>query len=229
MKIIQSLCAVSILATGHAHALTECYSISGSMTAITRIAPATYPPTYYVHAGSTGYSTSPSVFPSFSSPSWCIDTSMSSPTLSGIFGDFVPYSISFNILGGLGTAVVNQRHMVFAFSGGSTSWAFAGPGITLTLGQPLSLAGTISQTSDAILDFDADYASAGTCQSSFGLCSEQDEAFIAYPDLESFYLTLTISPDGNTLSGSAVALDHNEVTNTLGHIGYSFSFTGTKL
>jgi hypothetical protein len=232
MKIIKSLLAVSVLAAGPAYA--ACYNVTGSMTGISTVG-ASSTPSLYVHAGSTSYSTSPSIFPSFSSSTLCINTSTSPATITGIFSNFVQYSTSVRVLGGLVTAVVNQPHLVYSFNGGTTAWAPTSPGSvdgTLTLGQVLTMTGGNSQTSDASLLFDtANGATAGSCTGSSLICNGQATWFLAFPNLELFYLTLTVAPTASTISGTAVGADTGGAVTggNTGNTWYSYSFTGTKI
>lgn len=232
MKIINSLIAASVLVAGHAYA--TCYNVAGSLTGISTVG-ATATPALYVHAGSTSYSTSTSVFPTFSSSTLCIDTTSSPATISGIFGDFVQYSTSVSVFSGLITAVVNQPHVVYSFNGGTVAWTPTSSGSvdgTLTLGQPLTMTGGNSQTSDASLLFDtANGATAGGCTGSSIICSGQSTWFLAYPNMELFYLTLTVAPGGATISGSAVGADVGGSVpgGTTGNTWYSYSFTGTRI
>lgn len=235
MKIIQSLLAVSVLAASQAYAAPTCYNVTGAMTGISTVG-ATTTPNLYVHAGSSTYSTSPSIFPSFASATLCIDTTTTPATITGIFGDFVQYSTSVQVGS---TAVIDQPNVVYSFNGGTTAWTPSSPGAidgTLTLGQVLTMTGGNSQTSDASLLFDtANGATAGTCNPpGFNLiCLGQTTWFLPYPNMELFYLTLTVAPTGSTISGSAVGADTggailSGIAQT-GNTWYSFTFTGTKI
>jgi len=235
MKLIQSLLAVSVVAVA-GQAQATCYSTTGSLTAISTVG-ATSTPSLYVHAGTTSYSTSASVYPTFTG-NICIDTSVSPATVTGVYADFVQYSTSVRVLGFI-TAVVNQPNLVYSFNGGTTAWAPNSPGSaegTLTLGQALTMTGGNGQTSDATLLFDtSNGATAGSCSGSSIICNGQSTWFLAYPDMERFFMTVTITYNAvlgkYTISGTAVGADTGgSVTGgTTGNTWYSHSFTGTEI
>lgn len=235
MKLIQSLLAVSVVAVA-GQASATCYTLSGSLTAISTVG-ATATPNLYIHAGSTSYSTSASVYPTFTG-SICIDTSASPATVTGIYADFVQYSTSVRVLSVV-TAVVNQPNLVYSFNGGTTGWAPNSPGSaegTFTLGQALTMTGGNGQTSDATLLFDTgNGATAGTCTGSSLICTGQSTWFLAYPDLERFFMTVTITYDAGLgkyrISGTAVGADTGgSVTGgNTGNTWYSHSFTGVEI
>ena len=232
MNLIKSLLAVSILTASQAQA--TCYNTTGSMTGISMVG-AILTPSLYVHAGSAGYSTLPSIFPSFAG-AICIDTSVNPATVIGIYADFAQYSVSIKNI--LHPAVVNQSHQVYSFNGGTTTWtqapspALVGEG-TFTLGQAMTMTGGNSQTSDATLLFDtANGAYPGNCSSSCctAACSDQNNWFLPYPDLERFYMTVTITYDPALgkfkLSGTSVGSDVGGAMT--GNLWYSYNFTGLE-
>jgi len=232
MKTIKTLLAVSVVVTA-AQAHATCYNTSGSMTAISTVG-ATSTPTLYVHANSTGYNTTPTVFPTFAG-SVCIDTSASPATVTGIYADEQQYTTSVKVLGGLVTAYINQPHAVYNFGGGTTYWTALSGGVagegTFKLGQTLTLSGGNSQTSDAYLGFDyTDGATDGSCTGSSLICNAQRDYFLANPDLERFYMTVTITWDAVLgkfrLTGTAVGADVGN--STTGNTWYSWSFTGVE-
>ena len=228
MKIMKSLIAVSILAAVQANAAV--YNVTGSQAGANTKG-ATVDPSLFVHAGSTSYSTSASNFPTFSG-SWDINTAGSSGSVTGIFGNFVQYSTSVSAGFGL-TAVINQPHVVYSFSGGTVSYN-AGTR-TFTLGQPLVYSNSDAAinndaTSDAKLTLDVAHgAAAGVCSGASVICNNQATYFINKPDLERFYMTLTFSPDFSSFTGTAVGADVGGGSGgtATGNTWYSYNFTGT--
>jgi hypothetical protein len=237
MKIIKPLLAVSVLAAA-GQSFGACYDVSGAMTGISTVG-ASFTPALYVHAGSTGYNDDPTVFPTFASTTFCIDTTTTPATITGIFGDFVQYTTSIDVLSTI-LGAVDQPNLVYSFNGGTVTWtpvSVGSPDGTLTLGQAMTMTGGNSQTSDASLLFDtANGATAGTCWDNTTppppgvICGGQATHFLAKPDLEKFYLTLTISSSGASISGTAIGADVGGSV-PLGQTGdtwYSWSFSGTR-
>lgn len=230
MKTTKKLLALSILAASQLHATPATYSVTGSLDGVNTMK-ATVDPKLYVHTGSTTYSTTGVSWPSFTG-SWVIDTSVAS--ITGTFADFVQYSTSVNagILGG--TAVVNQPDLVYLFQNGTVVYTpdlTLVTGGTLTVGQTMVYSNTDStalnnQTSDGTLEFNG---TAGNCYGSSTICSGQSTWFLAYPDVERFYLTLTFSADMSSFTGTAVGADvgGSLPLGTTGNTWYSWSFTGT--
>lgn len=224
---IKTLLAVSILAAAsQSHATV--YDVTGSLAGINTIG-ATSAPTLYIHPGTTAYSTTGTTWPTFTG-TWDLTTSGSSGSISGIFSDFVQYSTSIRVLNGLLTAVVNQPHLVYSFNGGTVSYNAATR--TFTLGQAMTFNGPSTnnnQTSNASLKFDtANGAVAGTCSNNVTICTGQQEQFLAKPDLERFYLSLTFSEDFSTFTGTAVGADvGGAITGgNTGNTWYSWTFNG---
>src|SRR5262245_43395145 len=92
MKLTKTLIAMSIFTELNAHAAI--YNVTGSQGGANTKG-AAVDPSLFIHAGSTAYSTSASVWPTFAG-AWDINTAGSSGTITGIFGDFVQYSTSVN-------------------------------------------------------------------------------------------------------------------------------------
>ena len=233
MKLFKSLLAVSVVAMA-GHASATCYNTTGSLTAI-RTVGATVTPSLYVHAGATSYSTSAAVWPTFTG-SVCIDTSSSPATVSGTFADLVQYSTSINAGIG-GTAVANQPHLIYTFfssGGGTTSWTPVSSGSsegTFTLGQTLTMTGGNSQASNASLQ---NTGTAGTCSGSSLICTGQSTWFLGHPNLEKFYMNVSITLDAATgkyrLSGTAVGADTGGAVpgGNTGDTWYSWTLSGTQ-
>jgi hypothetical protein len=224
---IKSLLAVSILAAAaQSHAAT--YDVTGSLAAINTIG-ATSTPTLWIHPGSTTYSTAATTWPTFTG-TWSVDPAAGA--ISGIFSDFEQYSTSIRALGTL-TAVVDQPHLVYSFNGGTVTYDEATR--TLTLGQTLVQNGpstSNTQTSDATLLFDtANGSIPGVCSNNATICAGQAQQFLAKPDMERFYLTLTFSSDFSSFTGSAVGADVGGAIvgypGTTGNTWYKWDFAGT--
>jgi len=232
MKLFKTLLAVSVVAAA-GHASATCYNTTGSLNAISTVG-ATVTPSLYVHAGSTSYSTSAAVWPTFTG-SVCIDTSSSPATVTGTFANFAQYSTSIKA-GIAGTAVANQPNLVYAFfssGGGTTTWTpTSGSQGTFTLGQTLTMTGGNSQTSDASLQ---NTGSAGTCTGSSLICNGQSTWFLGQPNLEKFYMNVSITLDAMTgkyrISGTAIGADTggSVLGGKTGDTWYSWSISGVEI
>jgi len=232
MKIRKTLLALSVLtAAAQSHAMV--YRVTGSLDAVNTVGAAVNP-TLYVHSGSSSYSSSSSIWPTFAGV-WDIATSGNSGSISGIFADFVQYSTSFSLVSGMLTAVINQPNLVYSFNGGTVTYDAATR--TFRLGQPLIYSNTDAavpnnQTSDGALKFDtAAGAIPAVCSGQAIICSQQRAQFLDKPDLERFYLTLTFSPDFSTFSGTAIGGDVGGPVpgGNTGNMWYAWSFNGAAV
>jgi hypothetical protein len=229
MKIIKSVLVIAAL--GAAQAQGAVYNVTGSLAGVNTVG-ATSDPTLWVHAGTTAYSTAASNWPAFAG-TWNINTSGSSGTVTGQFGDFEQYSTSIKAL--FLTAVVNQPNLVYSFNGGTVNYN-AGTR-TLTLGQALPFPATDggannNAASDASLLLDtANGALAGVCTGASLICDGQAAQFIAKPNLERFYMTLTFSSDFSGFVGTAVGADvgGNIPAGKTGNTWYKYNFSGTAV
>jgi len=194
---------------------------------------ATASPLLYVHPGIASYNTTASSWPAFSGV-WTIDRSTLSVT--GTFADFEQFSTSIN-LGLFGSAVVNQPHLVYLFNLGTVVYTpdpTLATGGTLTVGDAMTCPGSDSvaqnsQTSSGALQFDSSNGASSTCAGSATICNAHNIHFLGRPDLERFYLTLTLSADFSHFSGTAVGADIGGAMplGTTGNTWYCYSFTGS--
>jgi len=233
---MKSILAISILAAAsQSHATL--YNVTGSFDGINTIG-ATSDPKLYVHTGTTAYSTTANTFPTFSGQ-WDVNTA--SPSVTGTFADFAQYSTSVYVSLLFASAVVNQPHLVYSFNNGTASYDAATR--TFTLGQPLTFyasgdtpstaPGMNAQSSDAALTFDTGKgAQAGVCTGNSTVCTGQTDIFLATPNLEMFYMTLTFSADFQTFTGTAVGADVGGAlasgVGVTGNTWYSYSFNGQQ-
>jgi len=227
MNRMQSLLTVSVAVQAFSLATPICatpvnYNVTGSMDTMNTIA-ATVDPVL-----------SPSPWPTFSGI-WTIDTS--APSITGTFGDFVPYSTAID-LGLFGSAVVNQPAQIYLFNLGTVTYT-PDPtlltGGTLTVGEPMTCPVVDNlilnaQTSSGSLQFDTVNGGASACTGNINICNAHAVHFAAKPDLERFYLTLTFSPNFATFTGTAVGADLGGAmagSTKTGNTWYCYSFSGS--
>lgn len=239
MKTIKTLFAVSALAAGvEAHAATQTVlSMNGTMNGM-NVLGATADPTLTVNPTA----------PTFSQLGNFVLTTtgtfgQSDFAYTGIQGtwDFDPYTTAINAGIG-GKATVTQSNSVYDIGGagnGTVTWNAATR--TLTLGQQLnytastdSTLGTAavatynSQASDGVAKWNTTSGVAGACTPSGTVCNGQTSIFLANPNIERFYLTLTFAEDFVNFTGTAVGIDVGGSL-PLGKTGNQFttySFTG---
>lgn len=225
MTIIKkSLIAAAVTFAVQANAAQ--YSVTGNLTA-TKVVGATATPSLTLTPGQ----------PAFSGL-WDINTATGT-VVGGL--DFVAYSVGIKVLGGAISGTVNQPNAVYTISGGAGNAVYNAASQTLTVGQVLNY-GAASGTSTAQLLWNATANPAlelsagigGTCSGNSLICTNQRDIFLANPNLERFYLSLTFdgltNGDGVNIfshfTGTAVSVDVGN--GTTGNSWTSYTFTGVQ-
>lgn len=229
MRIIRrALIAVAVGLAVQANAAQ--YNVTGNLDA-TKVVGATATPSLTLNPAS----------PAFSGI-WDIDTATG--TLLGGF-DFDPYTVDIKVSVFITlTGQVTQSNAVYRFDGGAGNASYNAATHTLTMGQELNYTSASGNSPVKLLwNGSADpghgltAGTAGVCTGSSTICNGQDQIFLANPDLERFYLSLTF--DGLTqgdginifshFTGTAVSVDVGGSV-SLGNTGNSwtrYTFTGS--
>jgi hypothetical protein len=223
MTIIKkSLIAAAVLFAVQAQAAQ--YNVTGNLTA-TKVIGAQSTPTLTLTPGQ----------PAFTS-TWDINTATN--TLIGGL-DFNSYSVGIRALGGLISGTVNQSNAVYQIGGGAGNASYNAATRTLTVGQVMTYSNASGSSSTSLLwntvanpDLGLSAAVSGTCSGNNLICDNQRNIFLANPNLERFYLSLTFdgiaNGDGVNIfshfTGTAVSVDVGN--GTTGNSWTSYTFRG---